>query len=862
MSGDLDIHSAIRDGERNQEAKQLIYNWCRHARVEKFGGTGLIEMETGLPIGPHAMVCDFAPAGGMATYLLEESAVHFHDANCVRCTYRLPVGLPNLSQLVARRDDERRQEQVRRERAQQAKESAYQARAAVRTALRPLLPVAAKAFMDDLDRLDAKRDDAARTRVLESARLAPEILVPDLVAYLFDALEGDERWLDQVALTLLADTPDQARLCRAAMRCLTFGYALEMAATTVAPRVEHVDSAAVADAVIGLAYVAAPPRSEFDRGNDRDGDPGPLLRVAEQFPEGTDRGLRALLTRRDRLRVGVAARAMGKLIAQDHAWVDGFLRPLAATLSRADVAIDLERESELRFIVHDLRQAVAEAFLAFPERTDAELMRQFESASKDGEGRLAGVYEQVLRRAASDRYDSSPLIHTPEQILAFTVAVTRLATLAGTSENSEVTQQVLSALRRRDEALSAIAIASMDLWLGTAAVLDSKLEAPEPEPSILTPPHPLAGMERANRRSSLYHLRAALIESAVHGALTGPEGLSRFEQFLSQRSVLGESFEAAIIRKIAPLLETSAGLQAVLPYLYRAMVGASVLGRAAGAGALKDISYRRADELPELVFESLFLMLLDPYVIVHKAAVGALGRIRLPERFHRLQERALDQLIMVYRGGKDPEFLLQCIEARVRMHRSDAPLPNALGSVLLALMAELDHSHLLGNARYVLRQMKHIAGWASLVLSLVARAREDYELEHALELLAELPAGEAAAHVPAILEAVTSDPQDTRLCTTFVELLTRDRAWAAATQVGQLHVAAFADTRRERGRKLHALQLQWRTDYEFLLSERRVPEALAIGHAWAAANDELADIQKQHEQADPFRFLSRPPADD
>jgi hypothetical protein len=48
---DLDIQRAIEDGKQNLEAKEFIQNWCRHARVEKFGGTGLIEMQTGLPIG-------------------------------------------------------------------------------------------------------------------------------------------------------------------------------------------------------------------------------------------------------------------------------------------------------------------------------------------------------------------------------------------------------------------------------------------------------------------------------------------------------------------------------------------------------------------------------------------------------------------------------------------------------------------------------------------------------------------------------------------------------------------------------------------------------------------------------------------
>lgn len=39
MSRDRDIERTIRHGERNQDAKRLIHNWCRHARVEKFGGS-------------------------------------------------------------------------------------------------------------------------------------------------------------------------------------------------------------------------------------------------------------------------------------------------------------------------------------------------------------------------------------------------------------------------------------------------------------------------------------------------------------------------------------------------------------------------------------------------------------------------------------------------------------------------------------------------------------------------------------------------------------------------------------------------------------------------------------------------------
>jgi hypothetical protein len=851
VSRDLDIERTIREGERNQEAKRLIHNWCRHARVQKFGGMGMIEMQTGLPIGHHSMVCDFAPASEMATWLLEESAVRFHDANCVSCPHRAPVGLPNLAMLVAQRDTDRQEAHTRKQEAQRAKEAALEARVAVRAELRTILPVLAKTFMEDLDRLDADRSDEAATRVIESARLAPEVLVPALTEYLFSILEGDDHWLDAVGMTLLADTPDQPRLVRCAMKCLRQGYALDLAAATVTQRLDHIDAADVAEAVIGLAYVATPPRSEFGHQHHDDGDPKPLNQLADRFPEAVERGLLALLMRRDQLRVGVTIRAMGLLIARSERWIRPFLRPLAGHLSRLDVLVEIERDSELRKIAHDLQVALASAFLAAPDLADEELMRQFESASDEGEGRVAGVYEHVLRFAHRTR--DTPLVVGPAHTHAFIVAIRRLAVLSATSENSDVTQQVLSAFRHPSATLAQAANAAMDVLLGTAALLDSKLQAPEPEPSVLTPPHPLAAMEKANRRSNLWHLRAALLELAVHGALADAEGLARFEAFLSQRGLLGDSFEAAIVREIAPLLATSAGLKAMLPYLYGAMVGASVVGRAAAADALKDIGSQRFADLPDLVADSLVLMLFDPYVVVHKAAVQALGRLRLPAHFHRLVAAALDNLIVAYRHGNDSEFLLECIEAKVATYRGESTVPQEQGQVLLALIAELEPSVLLRSGhRYSLRQLQHLDGWAALVLGWVAQCREDYELEHALELAADLPLGACAPHVPAILEAVATDPTDLQLCCTFVELLSRDRAWLGATKVAALHVAAFPDTVREHVRRLQAQQLERRIRFEYLISERQLEEALALGQAWLQADAELAQLFENDEESPLF----------
>lgn len=59
------------------------------------------------PIFPLVLAAH-EPAGGMQSWDLENSALVFYDENCVNCTHRQPVRLPNLTKLVAEREERRR----------------------------------------------------------------------------------------------------------------------------------------------------------------------------------------------------------------------------------------------------------------------------------------------------------------------------------------------------------------------------------------------------------------------------------------------------------------------------------------------------------------------------------------------------------------------------------------------------------------------------------------------------------------------------------------------------------------------------------------------------------------------------------
>jgi hypothetical protein len=366
-------------------------------------------------------------------------------------------------------------------------------------------------------------------------------------------------------------------------------------------------------------------------------------------------------------------------------------------------------------------------------------------------------------------------------------------------------------------------------------------------------------MERHSRTSSLWHLRSALIGLAVQVAGKDSEALSAFETFLAKRVVLGDSFGAAIIQEIAPLMQTNAGLRALLPHLYTAMVGPSTLGRAAAAHALEKLGDPRFAELPDLVAEALQQMLLDSYVIVHKAAVSALGHVRLSARLQRDTYHALSNLVAYYRDNEDQEFLLECMEALRRCKQDDPEFATRDGLVLMALLDNVKPELLLRSGHvYFVRSLSEVDGFGAIAIKLLSVSRGEYVIDRALDLVDAIPSGTLGTHRTAIVAAVAAHPTEGYACSRLVELLTRDGQWEAALEIARLRVEAIPDAPSNRSLKLFALQLQLRVQFEVHLAHGQVEDALATGQAWQDAGREIAEIRARHEKSDPFRSVLRP----
>jgi hypothetical protein len=851
MRTERDFDRTVDAGRRNQEVKELVQNWCAHARVQKFGGTGLIEIQTGFPIGPHSMTCDQAPAGGMATWLLEESALSFHDQHCVGCKKRKPVQLPNLSKLVAQRDNDAACARAREAQSAEEARIAFEERQRKRISLRGQSSAALNALIDDLDQYDRDRSSSVQTQIVETAKLAPELFAGEISEYIFRLLEADEHWFEEVGLfALRAACSDPGRLTRCALRSLTTGPGLEVAAEIVQENIALVEPANVAAAVRGLAVLATPLSDPFPYSS-RTTLPEPLVAVYENFRKEVESGLEVLLRSERPFYIQTAAKAIVILCKGQRGAAASFIKTLLAKLTRIDRALDSDRDSEVDSTAHDLESALVSAFFAAPVEVDTEILKFFEGASSQGEARLASVYSRVLREGIRI-HDDEPIA----DLEPYRVALRRLLSLSGTSKNHEVLQEVTEALRALSQCLIPLAQQERDLLIGGAAVLDSRIEEFDAAAKLEPGGDWLSVMDRQNRRSQLYYLREAAIRWAAGGAAESDEDTRDFISIAQRGDALTDSLRACLIEELPPLMQTAASTNESLPLLYGALVSRSTRERAAAAKVIRDLGNRRLEELPKLVIEAFLLLLGDPYKIVHQSAVHALERVSLPKEYEPQVLLGLWHLIHAYKDEKkDESFLLQCIEVFTRMRHGDPEFAGQPGRVFVALLEKMDSANLARSShRWTLERLANCEGFDKFVRGLVRGALSGKgDKEMPLHLLRSVPPASLSAMAGELLTIAAEYPADLAVSGSFLEVLTARGDWHVAEQVAQTHAEAIPDNIRNRTIRLHAKQRLLASRLERLVAEGNLVEARQTGRSWHEAARQLEEIRKDDESKDPFR---------
>ncbi len=839
---DLRIPKAIASGEINKEAMELIRNWCRHARVVKVGGVGIIEVETGLPIGHHAMACEHAAAQGMGFWDLRDAAVDFHDRNCVGCAHRAPVGLPNISTLLSERDKGRRlaeeEAQARATRANERREARRRVRQSLRTKLDPV----SATIIDHLEELDQDDRNDAGARLLGLAQLAPESFTAEVVELCFGLLESREDWFDDAGMRLLYQLrADSVRLTRCALRSLARHWYSAIAFDIIEANDGLIDGALVADALPALVGRANPERS-LGMSAERRLEPGPLLTVYRAQPVATEAAIGELLDERNPHLVSAGARAIEVLSRADMNIASRYARSIAAKLVRAKHLID-RRETGYSGddeVIHHLQKALELALHQSPVESDALVMKFIADAPRDGEARAFRVYSQLLRHQGGGQ--------GPKPGLAARLALKRLLAAASDSTNEDVLREIQNAFSYVPDEMQKLARAELTAILGAAILLDDRVRAFDAEPVSNT--DFLGTLERRNRRDTWVHLQRSLVEWAADAAAGE---LSATEQYLEVYAGIPEErdlLRTQFIRNAYRLMQTPDGLKALLPVLYNSMLGTSTRVRAAAAEALGKLSQRRREDVPDLMYEAFTALLSDSYVIVHSAAVEALSHIELPQDLQARAQNAVGRLIDAYAVSRqDDRLLLEFIELYLRRFAKEAECNGQLGAFVVALLERVKPELIAEKLRALRRRLRQVDGFAALVVNTLANPQiSEYREEDLIQTLNDLPLG-AIQKYRARLEAIASAAHCPRsLSANLVETLTRAGAWSEAARINAAIYAEIPETIEMHLQKLMTNLDRLAAKYEETIALGNLDALSALGQEWRETEAQITADRKQYEK--------------
>jgi len=594
---DQNIQDAIVSGQRNRETMQLVRNWCGHARIQKFGGTGLVELQTGLPVGHHSLQCDHAAADSIASWDVRDAVLDFYDRHCSTCQKRDPVRLPNIQSIVAERD-RKRAEQAERDTARAIRTTeAHRRRGKARESLKEQLDPVGQAIVDDIGAYERERSPENFNRLVIGARLAPERFPPALVDYIFRFSE-EEWWFAGAGLAILAELDvDSVRLARLAMATLAREGAAKDYAEIALRLVEYIDADSVKNALPTVIELAKPDNRALVGISDRSIVVCPELLKALWVNHQTTilNGIRTLLGSRRRELVELAGRGLSALQTHDSKAMLPILERVVSTFVRAGLFVDdLDGEDDS---LPNLADAIVTAFENSPEDVASTLDRLAQDPDSNSKVRVFMVYSNALW--VSQREQGNPV---PPNSRPHRIALSRLIWVPTTSRDKALIRIALSAFQGRPGRLINVARAEIESLASATFLLADRLAEVDSDDQLFEDPR-LASLERLNRRLKLTQLISSYLDWAAIAARGNRKLVARVTRILDDIPEDRDELRGLALGMIQHLSDDVDTLHRILPYLYQGLVGRSVTVRSYAAAALGNLPGDLRSNLPRLVSE-------------------------------------------------------------------------------------------------------------------------------------------------------------------------------------------------------------------------------------------------------------------
>jgi hypothetical protein len=628
---DDDIAEAAAMGQTNLRAQELLKNHCRNGRLELPNGTSPLGEMLGLPIGMIQVRCPHAPrSSSMSSHGLD-LAVAFYKDNCIGCDQRSPTGIfPTISQEADARD---------RAAAERIQVSA--GRDAERLARwgdrhrRRVLAVAVESYVTrdlaaDLEALDPhpeqphEDDPARRSRLLEVAQRAPEMLTPLLVDCIKEIAENlsDPTACAMVGLLARAGqvTPQQAiavgsaALSRRPSR--EAGQLVALFASTANPT-------QVKQASLGAIVLCVDDDDVFL--GSRHPEPAALHALASADLVSVTEAVLDELASDDEWSRDRAADAARTLLMADPSRVTALGAGLVAAI----------RGEDQHYAGYPTPSSKATRALAEAWRGEPDLTRHLV------EGAAAGRDEGSLNELGHivwhlERWDDDSPASAEAQLVGIDFSLARLSNDWGPDVAFQAAQDLENVCRTSPELASERADAVLGALI-LACETGSNASDPAAPSGLLLPGRTressqLQALERLAQSQHLAAVRREVAKAFGHLVRRSPDAL--FPQVLQLMSRadptnLDELLTQTCLRSLTAAV-TSETVAHCLPVLYTALLGADARSRAL-AVELWVACARRARTMPSDLIALADTILRDEHTVVHRAMLANLARLGLPD---------------------------------------------------------------------------------------------------------------------------------------------------------------------------------------------------------------------------------------
>lgn len=682
---EADYKKAIEAGQRNLRATKLLRNWCFHAELARSPGRGMIEAETGLPIGHMGVQCKFSKKNSMMCWLLEDGAYDFYQSNCKDCKERVPVGVPNIMDFIAPREKAAAQRKKAREEQERKRKQRQTDRQKERAVLRSQLSLEETFVLDLLDELDQEDIATDDPRLEQLANLAPEAFTRKVVDHLLPAVLHEHFPYSMSAAKALLNASLQPEEKLSVALRLVCSYAKSPDAIEVilsdAEKLSYSELINVVHRFVSIS-LGPSPRAHIGGVRTVKTDAGPIRSLFQK--RRTDISAEVDILLRDANAEKVCAAIKIILATNCEALFSTHTRSIIAKLIRRRSLFPEERrDSEL---LHYLREAASKCFEHYPEETDAVIQSFLAGCDDTGRKEAHRIYQSVLKH----EYRKKAHIGSPQKI-----AFRRLLWAAVEKPENGI-DDAGQFFRHSWDEFAELAVEHFEDLVGAAATLSEKYEQVGAESTLEVVGDVFSEMDKNNKLSAINSLQESLIEWAAIGAKSnGIRGIEEFLDFYRQLPKNQTQMRGNMITHVSKLLTGVDSLALVLPYWYGALMDESTLVRARAVRAWEDVPYNLVKNFPGLFFEAYSVLLTDPYVIVHRSAVRALRRRSFPEEKRSLIKQPLWNLIVYYsQESKREDFVVDCIDTFTYLCLSLEERKEKVGQLLSDILLTLEGSAL------------------------------------------------------------------------------------------------------------------------------------------------------------------------